>query len=89
MEESKLAIGYPLQDKEVLLLDESGEEVPAGEIGEICVKSRYISLGYWRDPERTKAAFRPDPQDGTAQIYRTGDLGVISEKWLPYPCRTS
>ena len=79
VEESKLAIGHPLQDKAVMLLDENGEEVHAGEIGEICVKSRYISLGYWRDPARTKAAFLPDPQDGTAQIYRTGDLGVITK----------
>jgi acyl carrier protein len=53
--------------------------VPAGEVGEICVKSRYISLGYWRDPERTKAVFRPDPVGGGAQIYRTGDLGVRAE----------
>jgi amino acid adenylation domain-containing protein len=77
--QDKPAIGYPLQDKTVLLLDESGAEVPAGEIGEICVKSRYIALGYWRDPERTKAAFLPDPHDSTARIYRTGDLGVLAK----------
>ena len=74
VEESKLPIGYALQDKEVLLLDDSGREVPPGEVGEICVKSRYISLGYWRDLERTNAVFRPDGNG--AQIYRTGDLGV-------------
>jgi acyl-coenzyme A synthetase/AMP-(fatty) acid ligase/acyl carrier protein len=76
VEESKLAIGYPAPDKEVRLLDESGREVPTDEVGEICVKSRYISLGYWRDPERTNAVFQRDPLDSTAQIYRTGDLGI-------------
>ena len=76
VEENKLPIGYSLQDKDVLLLDESGREVGTGEVGEICVKSRYISLGYWRDLERTKALFSPDPQGGDARIYRTGDLGV-------------
>ncbi|HUK40862.1 MAG TPA: amino acid adenylation domain-containing protein [Candidatus Acidoferrales bacterium] len=74
VEESKLPIGYALQDKEVLLLDDSGREVLPGDVGEICVKSRYISLGYWRDSERTNAVFRPGGNG--AQIYRTGDLGV-------------
>lgn len=79
MNDSKLAIGWPVPDKEVLLLDESGQEVEAGEIGEICVKSRYISLGYWRDPDRTKAAYLRDPLDSTVRIYRTGDLGFRAE----------
>jgi len=79
VEESKLPIGYPLQDKEVLLLDESGRQVATGEVGEICVKSRYIALGYWRDLDRTKAVFRPDPLGSAARIYRTGDLGVRAQ----------
>jgi acyl carrier protein len=72
---SKLAIGWPVPDKEVLLLDESGREVQDGEVGEICVRSRYISLGYWHDSDRTRAAFRDDPTDSSMRIYRTGDLG--------------
>jgi acyl carrier protein len=40
------------------------------------VKSRYISRGYWRDPERTNAVFFPDPTGSDARIYLTGDLGV-------------
>jgi amino acid adenylation domain-containing protein len=79
VDEGKLPIGHPLQDKEVLLLDESGREVGAGEVGEICVKSRYISLGYWRDLERTRALFHPDPLGSDARIYRTGDLGVRAQ----------
>jgi amino acid adenylation domain-containing protein len=74
--ESKLPIGYPLQDKDVLLLDETRRELGEDEVGEIAVKSRYISPGYWRDPERTKAAFLPDPTGSGARIYLTGDLGV-------------
>ena len=76
----KLPIGYPLPDKDVVVLDDVGRETGPGEIGEICVKSRYISLGYWRDEERTKARFRPDPSSGSgAQIYRTGDQGTRDE----------
>lgn len=74
--ESTLPIGYSLRDKDVLVLDESGRELGAGEVGQLAVKSRYISLGYWRDPERTKVAFLPDPAGSEARIYLTGDLGV-------------
>ncbi|MGH7835563.1 MAG: amino acid adenylation domain-containing protein [Candidatus Binatia bacterium] len=74
--ESKLPIGYPLKDKEVLLLDDNGRELGEEEIGEIAVKSRYISPGYWRDPERTQSAFLPDPSGSDKRIYLTGDLGM-------------
>jgi len=43
--EGKLPIGRPLPDKEVLLRDESGHEAGAGEVGEIAVRSRYLSVG--------------------------------------------
>jgi len=71
----KLPIGHALPDKEVLLLNESGSEVGEGEVGEIAVRSRYLSPGYWRDAERTRAVFMPDAGGGDYRIYRTGDLG--------------
>jgi len=77
--EGKLPIGYPLRDKDVRLLDESGREVADGEVGEIAVTSRYISPGYWRDPERTRESFLPDPGGGDARTYLTGDLGMRDE----------
>ena len=73
---SKLPIGYSLQDKDVLVLDDAGQEVGPGKVGQLAVKSRYISRGYWRDPERTDAVFLPDPTGDDARIYLTGDLGV-------------
>lgn len=79
VEESKLAIGWPVRDKEVLLLDEDGEEVQVGQVGEICVRSRFISTGYWNDFEHTRAAFQPDPSDERFRIYHTGDLGTRAE----------
>jgi amino acid adenylation domain-containing protein len=71
----KLPIGHALPDKEVLLVDESGIEVPDGEVGEIAVRSPYISPGYWRDAQRTRAVFLPDANGGDCRVYRTGDLG--------------
>jgi len=61
-----------------LLLDEDGREVAPGDVAEIAVKSPYLSPGYWRRPDLTKAAFVPDPAGGSARIYRTGDLGCMA-----------
>jgi amino acid adenylation domain-containing protein len=73
--DGKLAIGRALPDKEVLLLDEDRREVADGDVGELAVRSRYISPGYWRDPARTAAAFIADPAGSDARVYLTGDLG--------------
>ena len=75
-------VGYPLEDTEVLLLGDDGREVGFNQIGEIAVKSRYLSAGYWRKPDLTHAAFLPDPESGDKQIYSTGDLG----RMLPDGC---
>jgi amino acid adenylation domain-containing protein len=68
-------VGYAVQDMEILLLDDTDREVGAGEVGEIAVKSRYLSPGYWRNSDLTDAAFKPDPAGGSTRIYRTGDFG--------------
>ncbi len=70
-------IGYAVDDMEVFPADECGEKVSAGEAGEIVVKSRYLSPGYWRRPDLTHASFLPDLERGDERIYRTGDLGLI------------
>ncbi len=72
---STVPVGYPVCDKLVTLVAENGEPVALGEVGEICVTSRYISLGYWQRPDLTAKAFA-DTADG-ARTYRTGDLGVM------------
>jgi non-ribosomal peptide synthetase component F len=57
--DTSVPVGYPLEDVEVLLLDDEGRSVPFDELGEISVKSRYLSPGYWRKPELTRASFAP------------------------------
>jgi len=71
--------GRPVADKCLMLIDEAGEAVAAGEVGELVVKSSYIAEGYWRQPEETAAVFKPDPQVPGQRIYRTGDLGRFSD----------
>jgi amino acid adenylation domain-containing protein len=68
-------VGYPDHDTCVLILDDAGHPVPAGELGQIVVRSRYLSPGYWRDDELTRATFAPH-DDGSVTL-RTGDLGRL------------
>ena len=46
-------VGYPVEDNEILLLDDKGREVQAESGGEITVESSYLTPGYWRKPELT------------------------------------
>lgn len=78
LNETRVPIGYPSDHKEVLLLDESGKEVGVGDIGEIAVRSCYLSPGYWGKPQLTQARFLQDPAGGNKRIYLTGDLGRIA-----------
>ena len=57
---STVPVGYAEQDYQVLLLDEAGKEVGFNRVGEIRVKSCYLSPCYWRRPDLTQAAFLPD-----------------------------
>ena len=78
-------IGYAVEDMEVLLADPPGVPVPPGEAGEIIVRSRYLARGYWRDPDRTAAAFREEEGAEGLRRYRTGDLGrFYADECLEY-----
>jgi amino acid adenylation domain-containing protein len=70
-----LPIGYAEEGVQVLLLDQANQEVGVDAVGEIAVKSRYLSLGYWRRPDLTQARFLPDANGSGERIYLTGDLG--------------
>ena len=75
IDSSNVPVGYPVEDNEILLIDDVGEYVGPGQIGEIAVKSSYLSPGYWRRLDLTQAAFLPDSGHGGQCVYRTGDLG--------------
>ena len=78
----RMPLGYGVEDRDIMLWDESGKDVAPGQVGEICVRSPYLALGYWQNPEKTHQVFLPDPDGGDRRIYRTGDLG----KFLPDGC---
>ena len=79
-------VGYAVEDTQILLLDagDSGKAAGANDPGEIAVRSRYLSPGYWRLPELTEARFQPAP-NGDQRIYLTGDLGrTLTDGCLEY-----
>lgn len=59
--------------QQIRALDESGREVPTGEVGELCLKSAALMQGYLNNPDATADAIR----DGW---FHTGDLGSIDEE---------
>ena len=64
-------VGFPLPDVALRIVDEaSGVQVADGQIGVIEVKGPNVCAGYWRNPEKTAEAFRPDG------FFITGDLGL-------------
>ena len=68
-------IGHPHEGRTILLVDEQHRQVGPGEVGEIAVKGRNLSLGYWRRPDLTREKFLADPGGGDERIFLTGDLG--------------
>jgi len=67
--------GYAAEGVDVLILDENGHDVGFERVGEIAVRSRNLSPGYWKNPEITRAAFQSSPEGNGARTYMTGDLG--------------
>lgn len=68
-------IGYPICGARLYVLNEDRQPTNIGDEGELYIAGPLLAAGYWNDPEKTAAAFVPDPfsLDG-APMYRTGDL---------------
>lgn len=77
IERPLVPVGYPRADAPVRLIDAEGAEVPRGELGEIVVSSRALSLGYWRDPKMTAERFKPSAILPGAREFHTGDMGRL------------
>ena len=78
--ENQIPVGYAVQDKELLILSEDQNEITDGSLGEIAIRSQYLSSGYWHNPELTSQKFIPDKADPQKKIYLTGDLGRINNQ---------
>jgi amino acid adenylation domain-containing protein/thioester reductase-like protein len=68
------AVGRPIRDVTLRLLDECGQPVPTGEVGELFIGGPGLARGYLHKPELTAERFVV--MDGE-RFYRTGDLAVL------------
>ncbi|MGI6702572.1 MAG: amino acid adenylation domain-containing protein [Clostridia bacterium] len=77
-----LPIGRPFRNTEIILLDENNRVPARGELGEICVRGTSLTLGYYKDFDRTAEVFVQNPLNDAypENIYRTGDLGRYNER---------
>jgi amino acid adenylation domain-containing protein len=75
-------IGMPLPGQQVMLVDDDGNPLQDGEVGELCLGGSQVAGGYWRAPEQTAERFRPPRHADAAgtRWYRTGDLAVMSSE---------
>ncbi|MDM4722013.1 amino acid adenylation domain-containing protein [Micromonospora sp. WMMA1363] len=71
---SSIPYGRPMTNQQFHVLDRGMCDVPIGVPGDLYIGGVGVASGYWRDPERTVAAFVTHPRTG-ARLYRTGDLG--------------
>jgi long-chain acyl-CoA synthetase len=67
-------IGMPVPSTEATILDENDQELPLGEVGEICLRGPQVMPGYWNRPDETAKVFT---RDGWL---RTGDMGLMDER---------
>ena len=74
------SIGKAIDNTEMLILDETLQQLPAGEIGELCIAGKCLAEGYLNRPELTKEKFITVSQNKkSVRVYRTGDLA----RYLP------
>ena len=67
------SVGIPMANVEALVVNEEGEELGEGQVGELVVQGSNVMKGYWNDPVETSKTFRPGRYLGETLLY-TGDL---------------
>jgi long-chain acyl-CoA synthetase len=67
------SIGTPIAGVEMKVVDDNGNEVPQGEVGEIVIRGHNVMKGYWNRPDATAEAIDADGW------FRTGDMAKVDE----------
>ena len=72
------SIGRPMSDVEMKIIDDTGNDLPLGEVGEIVARGPRVMSGYWKDAEKTAKAITADGW------LHTGDMGYTDEEGYFY-----
>lgn len=72
------SVGLPLPSTDISIRDESGKELPIGQVGELCIKGPQVMPGYWKRPDETALVFTPDG------FLKTGDSARMDEEGFIY-----
>ncbi|WP_292295547.1 long-chain fatty acid--CoA ligase, partial [Mesorhizobium sp.] len=67
-------IGLPLPSTEIAIRDDDGNNVPLGEVGEICIRGPQVMAGYWNRPDETAKVMTKDG------FFKSGDMGFMDER---------
>ena len=67
-------IGLPITGTDFDIRDESGNSLPLGEVGEICIRGPQVMAGYWKQPAETARVMTSDG------FFRSGDMGFMDER---------
>ena len=70
-----ISIGKPLANCVGLIMDENGNELPAGVKGELCIAGDQVAKGYWKNDDKNASSFFNKEVNGEImRFYHTGDL---------------
>jgi len=71
------ALGFALPGYDLRVVDETGAEVPGGQVGELQVKGPGVLKAYWGDEDATKAVLTDDGWLRTGDLARKGPMGLL------------
>jgi amino acid adenylation domain-containing protein len=77
------SVGIAIPNTEVWVVDENGQRVPPGVVGELVVRGATVMRGYWEKPEATAKRLKPGPLPGEMVLY-TGDFCRQDEEGYVY-----
>lgn len=77
------SVGIPIPGTEAYIVDQSGERVAPGAVGELVIRGPHVMKGYWENEEATRRALRPGPYPWE-NVLHTGDLFRADEQGYLY-----